>query len=233
MAHARGITALVCGAGLAVGCATAPPAPTGGLDGLEAEWFYVPGPYRTLQSIGDATRTAEVGPENDGRWTVRFGDPATTIVVARLEDGRPATARIADPRRDETVVFDPPLALVPRPGQQAPAAETTTITLYQGLWPEEDLDAARVKRRGEAERRFVGFEAASWGFEGREFPAQQLTHELVLSLNPATVRQVYVSVAVKGRGIVEESMDERVIVLGVRIGGREERVEVIEFIDGR
>ena len=207
--------------------------PKGGLDGLEAEWFYVPGPYRTIQRVGDDTRTAEVGPEIQGSWTVRFGDPPTTIVVARLQDGRPATARIVDPRRNETVVFNPPLALVPEPGQPPPAIETTAITLYQGLWPEEDLSTKRAKRRGEAERRFLGFDDTTWDSEGRQLPAQRLTHELVLGLSPATVRQVYESLAVHERGIVEESLSERVIVLGVRIGGREERIEVLEFIDQR
>ena len=233
MGHARRAAAAAVAAVLLTGCAAAPPAPTGPLDGLEAEWFYVPGPYQATQRVDGELRTATVEPERGGDWSVRFGDPATTIVVTRLDDGRPATARIADAGRNETAVFDPPLALVPASGSEPPARETTEIALYKGLWPDGNLSTRRPTRRGTAERRFLGAEDLTWTLDGRSRPAQRLKHELVLELGPATIRQVYESVAVEGMGIVEETLEERVIVLGVRIGGRTERVEVIDFVDAR
>ena len=190
----------------------------------------MPGPYRTVQRTDDGTRTAIVGPEIDGAWTVRIGQPPTTIMVRRLADGRPATALIADAARDETVLFDPPLALVPRPGVPAPAAETTAIALYPGVLPDGPEPGERPKRTGTAERRFLAVEPAAWALEGRSLNAQRLTHELVLSLRPATIRQRYESTAVRGRGIVEETLVERVSVLGIRIGGREEHATVVEFV---
>jgi len=233
MCHARSAIAVVSATVWLTGCASAPPTPTGPLDGLEAAWFYVPGPYTTTQRVDESRRTASVGPERAGVWTVRVGEPATTIVVERLEDGRPATARIADARRDETVVFEPPLALVPTPGAEPPAAETTSISLYAGLSPERDLTGLSPTRTGTAERRFLGVEATTWTFDDRELPAQRLTHELVLKLSPATIRQTYKSIAVEELGIVEETLQERVIVFGVRISGRSEHVEVVQFDDER
>lgn len=214
---------------LATACASTPAPPAASLDTLRRDWYYVPGPYATVQRTEAGTRTARVSAEVDNTWTVTIGDPPTTIVVTRLPDGRPATARIANPDRDETAVFDPPLALVPA---EEPI-ETTTVTLYSGLHPDADLRGTRAKRSGEAERRFLEIEDTTWTFDGKIYPAQRLTHELVLSLSPATVRQTYDSLAVENMGIVMETLSERLTVLGVRIGGRDETTEVVEFVDER
>ncbi|MEQ8843807.1 MAG: hypothetical protein RIB58_03050 [Phycisphaerales bacterium] len=229
MAHAIGLAALACIAG----CAASQPEITGSLRAIQPDWFYVPGPYRTVQAVGQETRTATVTAETNNTWTVRFGDPPTTILVTRTPDGRPATALIADPARNETVVFDPPLPLVPAPDHAPPAEETASIALYKGLHPQGPPASLKPTRTGSATREFLGVENASWAFQGQAFPAQTLTHMLTLSLSPAQIRQTYRSTAVQSRGIVVEELEERVTVLGIRIGGRQETAQVIEFIDER
>lgn len=214
---------------LATGCAMPASQPASPLPGAQTSWYYVPGPYETVRLTSSGHQRAVVSPEIGSTWTVSTGDPPTTIVVTRLPDGRPATARIANADRNETAVFDPPLALVPAEN----AAETTSVSLYQGVHPTEDLQGKRMKRTGTAERRFLSVEDSTWTLGDTTYSAQEMTHELVLSLSPAEVRQLYVSLAVDGFGIVRESMTERVGVLGVRIGGREEVTEVIKFIDQR
>ena len=204
-----------------------PRMPASSLQGVRTTWYYVPGPYETIQDIGSGQRVARVTAEVQGSWTVTIGDPAATIVVTRLPDGRPATARITNPKRNETAVFEPPLALVP----SGNAVETAAVTLYRGLHPQAALEDEQPKRTGEAERRFLAVADDTWSLDGVAYPAQVMTHELVLSLSPAQVRQTYVSTAVGGLGIVKEEMVERVGVLGVRVSGREERSEVIEFRD--
>lgn len=205
------------------------PRPASPLPGVQPSWYYVPGPYETVQRTATGPRTARVSAEMEGVWTVSLGEPPTTIVVTRLPDGRPATARIANAERNETAVFDPPLALVPAED----ATESSSVSLYRGLHPVEDLQGKQPKRTGSAERRFLAVKDGSWTLGDTTYPAQEMTHELVLSLSPAEVRQLYVSRAVEGLGIVRESMTERVGVLGVRVSGREETTEVVEFIDRR
>lgn len=225
IAHAMVLAAAL----LATACASSPAPPITSLDTLRRGWYYVPGPYATVQRTEAGTRRARVSAEANDTWTVTIGDPPTTIVVTRLPDGRPATARIANPDRNETAVFDPPLALVPADEP----IESTTVTLYSGLHPFADLDGTRPKRSGQADRRFLNIEDTTWTLDGNTYPAQRLTHELVLSLSPATVRQAYESLAVENMGIVMETISERITVLGVRIGGRDETTEVVEFIDDR
>ncbi len=229
MAHAIGLSAL----GFVCGCAMPTSEPVGSLAGLHSDWYYVPGRYEAIQQNQDGTRTARVSAEANGQWTVTIGEPPTVIVVRRLQDGRPATASIANPARNETAIFDPPLALVPKPGQTAPATEATSVSLYRGLVAADDLENRRPTRTGTAERRFLGLLDQSWSLDGRAYPAQLMRHELVLSLGPAQVMQRYESLAVQGLGIVRETMVERVGVLGVRVSGREETIEVIEFFDRR
>lgn len=206
------------------------PRPTGTLAGLEADWFYLPGPYGSVRSTDDGSERARVSAERDGAWTVTIGDPPTTIEVERLPDGRPATASIANPERNETAVFDPPLALVPAPEQPTPAAESVDVTLYRGLIMQE---GQRPTRTGTATRTFFAVEPATWVFERREMPAQRMAHELLLDFGAAKVRQRYDSLAVEGRGIVRQEMIERVTFLGVRVDARTETFEVTSFIDER
>lgn len=206
------------------------PQPAGTLAGLEADWFYLPGPYSTVRSTDDGIERARVSAERDGVWTVTIGDPPTTIEVERLPDGRPATASIANPDRNETAVFDPPLALVPVRGQPTPATESVDVTLYRGLTVGE---GERPTRTGNATRTFFAVEPATWVIDGREVPAQRMVHELLLDFGAAKVRQRYDSLAVRGRGIVQQEMIERVTFLRVRVGGRTETFELTRFIDER
>lgn len=212
------------------GCAMPPQAQPGSLAGLNASWFYLPGPYQTRQRTQDGDRSASVTAEDQGSWTVTIGHPPTTVVVRWLDDGRPATASIANADRNETAVFEPPLALTPEPGRPAPATETSKVTLYRGLFDGGVPESEKPTRTGTAERSFLEAQNSTWSLNGSIYPAQLLMHELVLSLGPAQVRQRYESLAVEGKGIVRESMTEHVGVLGVRIGGREESTEVIEFV---
>lgn len=206
------------------------PQPAGTLTGLKADWFYLPGPYSTERSTNEGTQRAQVTAERSDAWTVTIGDPPTTIQVRRLADGRPATASIANPDRNETAVFDPPLALVPIPGQPTPAAESVDVSLFSGLEVKADQ---RPTRTGTATRTFFAVEPASWTLEGEDVPAQRMSHELLLDFGAAKVRQRYESLAVQGRGIVKQEMNERVTFLGVRVSGRTERFEITRFVDER
>lgn len=206
------------------------PQPAGTLTGLQADWFYLPGPYSTVRLTDDGTQRAHVSAERNGAWTVTIGDPPTTIEVQRLPDGRPATVSIANPDRNETAVFDPPLALVPIPGQPTPAAESVDVSLFSGRTVKEDQ---RPTRTGTATRTFFAVELTTWTLNGREVPAQRMSHELLLDFGAAKVRQRYESLAVQGRGIVQQEMKERVTFLGVRVSGRTECFEITRFIDER
>lgn len=222
IAHAIGLATLV----FTAACATRPP--TGTLDALEPEWLYLPGPATRLQATGDGERLTRVSAETDRAWTVTIGDPPTTIAVERLPDGRPATTLIAEPARNETAVFDPPLALVPRPGLAPPATETADVALYKGLYPQGVPAGVRPTRTGTAERHFLAVERETWRHAGRDHPAQRLHHELVLRLGPVQIRQLYDSLAVKDRGIVDETMTRRISVLGVTIQNSTETARTID-----
>ncbi|MEQ9095527.1 MAG: hypothetical protein RIE32_04625 [Phycisphaerales bacterium] len=225
MAHAIGLAAAVC----ATACAPTPIA-TGSLGDLQSQWFYVPGPYTTVRSTRDGDQPTRVTAERNGRWTVTIGEPPTTIAVVRLPDGRPATTSISNPDRNETAVFEPPLPLMPAAGQTPPAVEESDVALYEGLSPAAD---ARPSRTGTASRTFFAIEPTTWTIDGNTVPAQRMTHVLLLDFGAAKVRQRYESTAVENRGVVRETMRERITFLGVRVDGREEQFEVIEFIDER
>lgn len=201
--------------------------------------FYLPGPFEAINTRRVGTGPAieefvEVSPEADGAWTVRFrragNDAASVVGVRRLADGRPATEFLVDAQRNETAVFDPPLALVPRPGAALPATESADVRLYDGVWTPEEARAREPSERGTAERRFRGIEQASWSAEDDPRPAWTLHHDLVLVLSPARVRQRYESTAVPRLGIVDESLALRVSVFGVPVQRRREAVELTEIV---
>lgn len=212
-----------------LGCATA--RPHGDIDAsqLQREWFYVPGPYETQRQTQDGLQDARVGPEVDGAWVVLFGEPATTIRVERLPDGRPATALIADPARQETAVFDPPLALLPSDEPE----EVSDLAIYRGLFPQGPPQGLAPKNTGKATRRFLDVEDTTWTWQGDVRPAQVLNHELVLDLSPAEIRQTHRSKAVEGKGIVEETIRERLSILGVVVRTKTTRASVVAFTDRR
>jgi hypothetical protein len=222
IAQSIGLASLACLAA----CAT--PTPTGSLASLNADWFYPPGPTTRLQETDKGERTTRVSPEIGNAWTVTIGDPPTTIAVQRLPDGRPATTLIADPQRNETAVFDPPLPLLPKPGLAPPATETASLTLYKGLHPTGIPPGTRPTRTGTAERRFLAAQPATWADAGTPRPAQRLVHELILSLGPLQIRQSYETLATRELGVVDETMTRRITFLGVRVQSETETARTIE-----
>ncbi|MFI4916972.1 MAG: hypothetical protein ACIAS6_10765 [Phycisphaerales bacterium JB060] len=230
MVHAIGLGPALFAVAILLGACAAPPPPAGTLHGARTGWFYPRGPYTTIRTSPDGPERTRVGPETGGRWTVNIGEPPTTIHATRLPDGRPATISIAEPARGETVVFDPPQALVPRPDATTPATEESSVTLYQGLSVEPGQSP---KRTGTATRTFFGIEPATWTKNGTTHPAQRMHHELLLDFGAAKVRQRYESLAVQRLGIVRETVTQRVTFLGVRISGSERTTELTEFDEPR
>jgi len=240
MAHAIGLV-IACAALLSGGaCATAP---RGTLEGVPAEVFYAPGPFEARNGEADAAGEVQrlvhvsVSPERGNTWTVRFepalGGKATTIVLRRLPDGRPATALLADAERGETVVFDPPLALTPPPRAEPPARESSSIALHEGLHPEGPEAGATPSRRGSATRDFLAIEPARWERDGSSRKAWRMRHRLRLRLGPATVTRDFQSLAVAGLGIVDERERGAVTVLGVPMGRTSTRTVLVEVLRPR
>ncbi|GIW73643.1 MAG: hypothetical protein KatS3mg103_0165 [Phycisphaerales bacterium] len=215
-------------AGSLGGCTSRTLAEPGSLAGVRAGWFYPPGPrVATLVREDGSRQRAVVGGETAEGWSVRIGPPGRTIRVVRLADGRPASALVADAERGETLAFDPPLALVPKPA--GPGLEEARVRLYVGEHDLDRLEGLRPVRTGRAVRRFLAVQPAQWQAHGRTYPAQRLEHELALELGPARIVIASQSVAVEGLGIVWERVVERVVVLGVTIRRQERQSEAVGF----
>lgn len=240
MAHAIGLV-IACAALLSGGaCASAP---RGTLAGVPAGVFYAPGPFEArngeVNAAGEVQRLVRVtvSPERENAWTVRFepagSGKATTIILRRLPDGRPATALLADAARGQTLVFDPPLALMPTPRAEPPARESSSVALHEGLHPRGPEAGATPSRRGSATRDFFAIEPARWEHGGSSHTAWRMRHRLRLRLGPATVTRDFDSLAVAGLGIVDERERGGVAVLGVPLGRSVTRTVLVEVLRPR